>query len=159
VDSLKSKVRRPLCRRSAYAKRAMMPRTITADTFNRWWAALDQRVRQEPDISRSERSPAGVRLNAKAALQELESCTETQHQLFHDGLDPNVQYIRGVVASGDTVVLDKSDQRGDDSIEDLINNIVALTGIEPEYVDEPVPSNDVEPMVERLREAREARDE
>jgi hypothetical protein len=48
---------------------------------------------------------------------------------------------------------------GDDLIDGLITNIVALTGIEPEYVDEPIPASEVEAMVERLREAREARDE
>jgi hypothetical protein len=132
-----------------------MPKTITADTFDRWWVGLDERVRQEPDISRSHRSPAGVRLNAKAVLHHLETSTQTQHHLFHDGLDANGQNIRRVVAAVDTVTLE-----GDDEfIEDLIKNIVALTGIEPEYVDEPVPGNDIEPMVERLRGAKEARGE
>jgi hypothetical protein len=137
---------------------ATMTRTVTANTFNRWWAALNERVRQEPDISRSDRNPAGVRLNAKAALQELESCTAIQHHQLHDGLDSNGQYIRRVVASGDIVILDKSGQRGDEFIEDLMRNIVALTGIEPEDVDEPVPGNDIEPMVARMHEVREARD-
>ena len=131
-----------------------MATLITADTFDRWWAALDERSRQEADISRSERSPAGVQLNPKVALSQLESCTETQRHLFHDGLDSNDQNIRRVVALSGTVTLE-----GDDEfIEELIRNIVAMTGIEPEYVDEPVPGNDIKPMVERMREAREARD-
>ena len=135
-------------------KGAAMARGIMADTFDRWWAALDEQARQEPDRFQSERSPAGVRLNAKVALSQLESCTETQRHLFHDGLDSNDQNIRRVVALSDTVTLE-----GDDEfVEDLIRNIVALTGLEPEYVDEPVPGNDIEPMVERLCEAREAQD-
>ena len=48
---------------------------------------------------------------------------------------------------------------GDELIDGLIANIVALTGIEPEYVDAPEPGNDIEPMAERLRAVREARDE
>ncbi len=132
-----------------------MARVITADTFDRWWAALDEQARQEADISQSERSPAGVRLNAKVALRQLETCTETQHHLFHDGLDSNDQNIRRVVALSDTVVLGRPDEDestcSDEFIEGMIKNIVALTGIEPEYVKEP--------MVEPLREATEARDE
>ncbi len=131
-----------------------MARVITADTFDRWWAALDEQARQEADISRSERSPAGIRVNAKVALSHLETCTETQHHLFHDGLDSNEQHIRRVVALSDTVVLGRPDEDectcSDEFIEGLINSIVALTSIEPEYVDEPT--------VERPREAREARD-
>jgi hypothetical protein len=131
-----------------------MATIITADTFDRWWAALDERSRHEADTSRSERSPAGVQLNPKVALSQLESCTETQRHLFHDGLDSNDQNIRRVVALSDTVTLE-----GDDEfVEELIRNIVALTGIEPEYADEPVPGNDIEPMVERMREVREGRD-
>ena len=139
-----------------------MALTITADTFDRWWAALDERARHEADTARSGQNPAGVRLNAKVALSRLETCTETQHHLFHDGLDSNDQNIRRVVALSDTVVLGRQDEDestcSDEFIEDLIKNIVALTGIEPECVDEPVPGNDIEPMVERMREAREARD-
>ncbi len=139
-----------------------MARVITADTFDLWWAALDERARQEADPARSGQNPAGVRLNAKVALSRLETCTETQHHLFHDGLDSNEQHIRRVVALSDTVVLGRPDEDGsrcsDEFIDELIKNIVALTGIDPKYVDEPVPGNDIEPMVERMREARGARD-
>jgi hypothetical protein len=107
-----------------------MARTITPDTFDRWSAALDEQARQETDSFRSERSPAGVRLNPKVALSQLESCIETQRHLFHDGLDSNDQNIRRVVALSDAVTLEGDDE----PIEDLIKNIVALTGIEPEYV-------------------------
>ena len=123
-------------------KGATMARVITADTFDRWWATLDEQARQEADISRTGQNPAGVRLNAKVALSGLETCTETQHHLFHDGLDSNEQHIRRVVALSDTVVLGRPDEDestcSDEFIEDLIKNIVALTGIEPEYADEPM---------------------
>jgi hypothetical protein len=134
-------------------------RVITADTFNRWWVALNERAQQEPDISKTELSPAGRRLNAKAALVSLEICTRTQHHVLHDGFHPDGQPFRRVVALGDAVVLEPSGERGDEFIKDLIRNIVALTDIEPEYVEEPVPGNDIEPMAERMREVREARDE
>ena len=140
-----------------------MARTITADTFNRWWEALDEWASAEGDTSRSDRNPAGVRLNAKAALGSLEMYASPTH-LFHDGLYSDGQPIRRRIAGSDGVVLQRSDGDGngygDEYIEDLIRNIVALTGIKPEYIDASGQDDDgVQPMVERLREAREARDE
>ena len=144
-------------RLSICMKGATMPRTIAADTFNRWWAALDERARAEADISPSEQNPAGERLNAMAAMSWLEACASPT-SLDHDGLHSDGQWVRRGTAASDTVVLEQSGETGDEFIAELIKNIVALTGIEPEYVDEPVPGNDIDPMVERMREAREARD-
>lgn len=137
-----------------------MARNITADTFNRWWVALDERARNEGGAK--EWSWAGVKLTLSAAnaLGALES-SASPTSFDHGGIDPDGQWIRQVTADSDTVVLHRPPEEGgdDEFIDDLIKNIVALTGIEPEYVDEPVPGNDIEPMVERMREVREARDE
>jgi hypothetical protein len=134
-----------------------MARTIMADTFNRWWAALDERARQEGG-AKEWASGVGLRLSAAQALGALEACASPT-SLHHDGIGSDGQFIRRVTAESDTVVLNRPDEGGDEFIGELIKNIVALTGIEPEYVDESVPGKDIDPMVERLREAREARDE
>ena len=136
-----------------------MARTITADTFDRWWAALDERARQEGGTQEVSGDPS-LRFSAASALGALEAHASPT-SLHHDGYHPDGQLIMRRVALDDTVVLDRADEGrdGDEFIEDLIRNIVALTGIRPEYAGEPVPGNDIQPMAERLHQAREARDQ
>jgi len=88
----------------------------------------------------------------------LETCA-LPTSFGYDGLYPDGQPIKRVTALGDTVLLEKFGEGEDEFVEDLIRNFVALTNIEPENVDETVPINDIEPMIKRLREARETRDE
>src|SRR5215212_10183403 len=138
-----------------------MARVITADTFNRWWAALDGLVKKK-EASRT--SPSSLDDYMISGVQDVRTslviCTSPfDTHLVHDGTPPNAQSVTRWVARNDTVTLTWRRERGDEFVGDLIKNIVALTGIEPEYVNEPVPGNDIEPMVERLREAPEARDE
>jgi hypothetical protein len=139
-----------------------MPRTIAADTFNRWWAALNEQAHQEPDVSWIGRD-AELRYNAKAALISLKRCaSSSETRVIHEGCHSNGQPIRRWVARGDTVTLRRPDEDervyGGELIDGLIENIVALTGIEPDYVDAPAKDDDVQALVERLREIREARD-
>ena len=138
-----------------------MARVITADTFNRWWAALDGLVKTK-EASRT--SPSSLDDYRISGVQDVRTslviCTSPfDTHVVHDGTHPNGQPVTRWVARNDTVTLTFRRERGDEFVEDLIKNIVALTGIEPEYVNEPVPGNDREPMVERLRKAQEARDE
>jgi hypothetical protein len=135
-----------------------MARVITADTFNRWWAALDGLVKNASRTSSSSQNDYRI-----SAVQDVRTslviCTSPfDTHVVQDGTHPNGQPVTRWVARNDTVTLTWRRERGDEFVEDLIKNIVALTGIEPEYAGEPVPGNDIEPMVERLRKAREGRD-
>ena len=112
-----------------------MARVITADTFNRWWAALDNLVRQALRSSPSSQNDSMI-----SGVQDLRTslviCTSPfETHVVQDGTHPNGQPVRRWVARDDTVTLTLRREGGDEFIEDLIKNIVKLTGIEPEYVD------------------------
>jgi hypothetical protein len=140
-------------------RKVAVARIITADTFNRWSAVLDGLVKKASRTSPSSQNDYMIS-GVEDVRTSLVICTSPfDTHVVQDGTHPNGQPVTRWVARNDTVTLTWRRERGDEFVEDLIKNIVALTGIQPEYVDEPVPGNDVEPMVERLREAREARDE
>ena len=76
-----------------------------------------------------------MRLSAENALRALETCA-SPISLDHEGVDSHGQWVRRRTADGDMVVLDQPQSEGGDKfVEDLIKNIVALTGIEPDFVD------------------------
>ena len=116
-----------------------MTRVITADTFNRWWAALDGLVKKKEASGTSPSSLDDYRISGVQDVRtSLVICTSPfETHVVHDGTHPNGQPVARWVARNDTVTLTFRRERGDEFVEDLIKNIVALTGIEPEYVDTP----------------------
>jgi len=113
-----------------------MARVITADTFNRWWAALDGLVKNASGTSPSSQNDYVIS-GLEDVRTSLVICTSPfDTHVVQDDTDPRGQPATRWVARNDTVTLTWRREGGDQFVEDLIKNIVALTRIEPEYVDE-----------------------
>jgi hypothetical protein len=111
-------------------------RVITADTFDRWWAALDGMAKKASRTSPSSQNDYMIS-DLEDVRTSLVLCTSPfDTHLVQDGTHPNGQPVTRWVARNDTVTLTWRRERGDEFVEDLVGNIIALTGIEPEYVDE-----------------------
>ena len=124
-----------------------MARVITADTFNRWWAALDGLVQNASGASPSSQHDAMRSAVMSSAVQDVRTslviCTSpVETHVVADDTPANGQPVTRWVARNDMVTLTWRREGGDEIIEDLIKNIVRLTGINPEYADEPVPVRD-----------------
>jgi hypothetical protein len=101
-----------------------MPPTITAATFNRWWAALNEQAEQEPDGSWLGRD-AELRYNAKAALLSLKRCAfPPETRVIHEGCHADGQPIRRWVARGETVTLKRPDTDESGCGDDLIGGVL-----------------------------------
>jgi len=111
-----------------------MARVITADTFDRWWAALDGLAKKASRTSPSSQN-GYVMPSVEDVRTSLVLCTSPiDTHVVQDGTHPNGQPVMQWVARNDTVTLTWRRERGDEYVEDLIKNIVALTDIHPEYV-------------------------
>jgi hypothetical protein len=124
-----------------------MARVITADTFNRWWAALDGLVKNASGASPSSQNESMRSAVMSSAVQDVRTslviCTSpVETHVVADDTPATGQPVTRWVARNDTVTLTWRREGGDEIIEDLIKNIVRLTGINPEYADEPVPVRD-----------------